>query len=370
MWILPKNHPLSSVFVPESEVLNEDLKGLSEEYERSALWRSKPSSAKTWLARWKRVYWIPRLFGRTLKPFQQKSFEEKLRASLVDTHALPSPLLASGKGKMTNDTFGRLYETMSSQLDLFGASSKMLTTTSPWDSTLFTRTYEHWVTSLRSEFTLRKRLARHMKGNASSSSLFTTPVSTDSNRNTQYQQGGTALSVQAKWPTARVSDVEGGRIQTEFKDGSFRSMRKTSNQEFGAKLRDAVEMTWPTATVTGNHNRKGVSARAGDGLSTAVKKGFPTPSSRDHKGATTNPREGHSPMLDQFVAQWPTPTFGGHNQGSMQEWGGSKNWMRGGQPDQEPSTTGSIQELSRGRLNPKWVCQLMGTTFEKIFFVR
>lgn len=43
------------------------------------------------------------------------------------------------------------------------------------------------------------------------------------------------------WPTARVSDVEGGRIKTEMTDKGFRSKREKSDQWFGAKLRDAVE---------------------------------------------------------------------------------------------------------------------------------
>tara|TARA_R110002051_G_scaffold203417_4_gene269841 strand:- start:6791 stop:7498 length:708 start_codon:yes stop_codon:yes gene_type:complete len=44
-----------------------------------------------------------------------------------------------------------------------------------------------------------------------------------------------------QWPTARVSDVEGGRIKTEITDKGFRSRREKSDQWFGAKLRDAVE---------------------------------------------------------------------------------------------------------------------------------
>tara|TARA_B100000925_G_C21981606_1_gene462569 strand:- start:411 stop:1319 length:909 start_codon:yes stop_codon:yes gene_type:complete len=44
-----------------------------------------------------------------------------------------------------------------------------------------------------------------------------------------------------QWPTARVSDVEGGRIKTQETDKGFRSRREKSDQWFGAKLRDAVE---------------------------------------------------------------------------------------------------------------------------------
>jgi hypothetical protein len=43
------------------------------------------------------------------------------------------------------------------------------------------------------------------------------------------------------WPTARLSDGEGGRIETVLNKTGFKSKRKASNQYFGAKLRDAVE---------------------------------------------------------------------------------------------------------------------------------
>jgi hypothetical protein len=38
-----------------------------------------------------------------------------------------------------------------------------------------------------------------------------------------------------------VSDGEGGRIKTEMTSGGFRSLRRKSDQFFGAKLRDAIE---------------------------------------------------------------------------------------------------------------------------------
>jgi hypothetical protein len=47
------------------------------------------------------------------------------------------------------------------------------------------------------------------------------------------------------WPTARSSDAEGGRIKTEKTEKGFRSKREKSDQYFGAKLRDAVEMEKP-----------------------------------------------------------------------------------------------------------------------------
>jgi hypothetical protein len=76
---------------------------------------------------------------------------------------------------------------------------------------------------------------------------------------------------------------------------------------------------WPTPIVCGNYNRPGASATSGMGLATAVK-------------------------------LWPTPNAGSPRWGgTMQEWGGSKNWVRKEMP-----------ELAGGPLNPTWVEWLMG----------
>jgi hypothetical protein len=55
------------------------------------------------------------------------------------------------------------------------------------------------------------------------------------------------------WQTARMSDAEGGPIQTEMTDDGFRSYRANSGQWFGAKLRDAAETHekhWATPRVS------------------------------------------------------------------------------------------------------------------------
>lgn len=50
------------------------------------------------------------------------------------------------------------------------------------------------------------------------------------------------LNQEVMFPTPRTSDAGGGRITTELTETGYRSYRKSSNQWFGAKLRDAVEM--------------------------------------------------------------------------------------------------------------------------------
>lgn len=352
MWILPQQLKKSFLSAQDLEESSEDLNELALQFEKSVLWRSKPSSAKTWLSRWKRVFWMPLLFGRTLKPSLQENFTDWWTVLLEATPVPLSHLPDSDLVPMMNDTFGRLYELMSKQLDLFGASSKTSTITSPWDSILFTKTYALWVTQLRQEYSVRQKQALHMRGRESSS-----------------------------WPTPHASPQEN------------RTTKPTPSQEkngHGKYL--AVEVhNWPTpSTIEGHQDKELFQAR--------VKR---LKERNTGKNGTKYSGNGAGPNLGMAVQLWPTPTFGGNNQGSLQEWGGSGNKLRFASPsardgrdgraseqtmnrnsrplneqivsghlDQDNlNTTGSIQELSRGRLNPLWVCQLMGTTLEKIFFV-
>lgn len=454
MWILPSNLKESFLSAQESAASSEELNALVSRLESSVTWRGKQYSAKIWLARWKRVFWLRRLSGRILDPSMEGRFVDWWTASLEATRARVNPSPENESSRTMQDTFGRLYETLSRQLDLFGAGSKTLMTTSQELSSTFFQTYGIWVTQLRQAYSRRQKLARHMRENASSSSPSTrgltgdfwlTPRATESpetaeaylkrmqaspdpKNNTKTRPG--SLNSQVNWKTPGASETEGGALKELSGDAKY-------------KLRDQVN--WPTATayqqsesVENYHIRakrmkerhKGKTGNgAGMSLATAVKqenwetpqardfrspdlpesqnyqrkvekgytidlnsqvmekeKNFPTPMSRDYRnghGAESDAfekrkgeakRKGTGVNLVEYVQReesWPTPTFAGNNQGTLQEWGGSKNPFRGGQPGPDsPNTHGKTRELSRGRLNPKWVSQLMGTTLERIFFVR
>jgi hypothetical protein len=109
----------------------------------------------------------------------------------------------------------------------------------------------------------------------------------------QNQKNGTVierLGTQVlSWPTARTSDAEEGRIQTEMTETGFRSIRAKSNQYFGAKLRDAVE--------------------------TYTEKNWPTPAARDCKEA--NGPE-HMKKAQSRMGQLPNAViYGPHDPGSL-----------------------------------------------------
>lgn len=169
MWILPNNHPLSSRFAQEYADSKEDLKEYFEASELPLMWKSKPLSWKTFCLQWKRVWWMQHLSGRILKPSTRTRFEIELMGSLEAIPASLSVLPVTGGGIQIQDTFTRILNQELAQLDLFGVSSKMSPVTSQWDTPKFQKAFERWVTELRAESTLRKKLAQHMRESVFSS---------------------------------------------------------------------------------------------------------------------------------------------------------------------------------------------------------
>jgi hypothetical protein len=119
------------------------------------------------------------------------------------------------------------------------------------------------------------------------------------------------------WKTAQCSllEEEPESLQILPRSGMTRggllwerpmSERRTNATEFGS---------WPTPTVCGNYNRKGLSPTSGDGLATAVMK-------------------------------WPTPT--------------AHNAKEGGFQSEHQRNTPTLAAQAGGSLNPMWVEWLMG----------
>ena len=109
-------------------------------------------------------------------------------------------------------------------------------------------------------------------------------------------------------PTPQAMDASGGK-------GRMNANANTK-QWGGVNSLSGMAATgmWPTPTVHGNHNRKGLSKNSGDGLSTAVK-------------------------------MWPTPT-------RSDGMGGPGSSGRDGGPN--------LRTAVKGQLNPAWECWLMG----------
>lgn len=114
-------------------------------------------------------------------------------------------------------------------------------------------------------------------------------------------------------------------------------------------------LLWPTASVCGNYNRKGVSATSGDSLATAVKN-WPAPTAADAlignlQSTQQKPGSMHSVNLSKAVS-WPTPT--------QSDWRGACSAMirKGGRKRNRLDFV--VYEKQQGQLNADWVEILMG----------
>jgi len=294
MWILPKNYQLSSHFAQDMVESKEDLTLPGLNIESSLMWRSKPSPLRTWSRRWKPGSYLPHLFTRILKPSQQKYFEEKLASSLEDIHVNLSQQQGSDSEKMTQDTSGPTYGDTSNQLDLLDASLKTSRDTSRLDSPASSATWKKIVTEQRGEYSQRVKLAHLTKENESTSWL--SPTTIDISRTPsgmqkrveyrasigrKYVEGCLTEQVmnrQQNWPTPQAmmpeQTYETWKARMERKtDPKSKNKKVPDNLAIAVKLRDSMETTesWPTVTVNGNYNRKGVSKTSGDGLATVVR---------------------------------------------------------------------------------------------------
>ena len=364
MWILPKQLHIS-VYAPGMRALVSDSEEFSQLCEKSLTWRGKDSLSRTWLQRWKRESWMQHLCSRTLRPSHTESFVERYLSSQEDSLVSPSVLLESVKLLKTPDTSSPTSQTEleSANLELFSlktykGSSPARQQTESQFSNMSSESWKEWVIEQRQEYSQRKRSA-HLIRESESSSL--------------------------GWPTARTSDAEGGRIQTEMTDQGFKSKRHKSNQTFGAKLRDAVETyeeqkNWSTPTVMDTANIQ--------------------------KPRKRNPSGGQKPPLCQEVKNWATPIVGdahlasnpeaaqkrlAEGKATLSRQAEAKNWPTattrdwkdtnatvppsranpskqtlgqrvahvGLQDQANPNTNGKSQEL-QGKLNPNWVEHLMG----------
>jgi len=180
------------------------------------------------------------LSSRTLNNSLTESFVDKWTSYLADSRANHSVVRDSVKQLMTQDTCSHTSEMESGTANLELFSSKMLEESSqPRQGTenqfsnMSSESWKDWVTEQRQEYSQRKKSA-HLTRESESSSL--------------------------GWPTASVSDPEGGsqanRVEWTESGAKLRKKDKP-HMTYGAKLRDAVEnheKNWATPQTFDSNN--------------------------------------------------------------------------------------------------------------------
>lgn len=218
MWIVPKNYRPSSHCALDTVESKEDLSLLGSAIESSVMWRSKPSPVQTWLRRWKRTSWIRALFGRMLKPSQHTSFETALTCYLEGIRASRLVMQATSEVGMTQGICGHTSGASSKQLDLFDASLRMSTDTSPRVSEMCSKTWKALVTEQRLEYSQRKNAEPHTRERESLS--WPTPTAhlvKEFASPAEFTRNTPTLTAMVNWPTPTVA--EAGKISCRANHG-------------------------------------------------------------------------------------------------------------------------------------------------------
>ena len=175
MWILPKQLHTSR-FVADMKALGLDSEEFSQTCEKSLMWRGKDSLSRTWLQRWKRENWMQHLCLRTLRPSHTESFEDAWTSSLGDSHVSLSQMQECVEGLKTLDTSFPTSQTESGSANLEFAflktwqeSSQPRLETENQFSNMSSEHWKNWVIEQRQEYSLRRKLAHHIKESESSS---------------------------------------------------------------------------------------------------------------------------------------------------------------------------------------------------------
>ena len=152
------------------------------------------------------------------------------------------------------------------------------------------------------------------------------------------------------WKTAQCSFLEDSTecLETLPRSGMTRDgllwelpmlERRTSETDSGF---------WPTPTVNGNYNKKGLSPTSGDGLATAVmKRMWPTPTMQGLNGGS------NSRSAAMKRGYWPTPQASDNRNRGTKETPAIARRMEAGKQVM-------LSMCMDGPLNPNWVEWLMG----------
>ena len=238
MWIIPKT---LSRFVPDTEGLSLELDEQAWMFAQSVTWRSKFMSKQYWLKRWKKGDYVQRLFGLTLSPSMHAPFVASWTESQEASHVSHFQAPENEKDKKTQGTYGQASQTLFDFADPDGSSSKTCQDWLPLGCVTSCKTWGEWVTERRGVYSQRKKLARHTKGNESSS--WATPQASDhvegarTAKESNQKCLGRDLNQMENWPTPRAGNPgsrkpgTGGKILAEEAKKNWPTPRETMSRD-------------------------------------------------------------------------------------------------------------------------------------------
>lgn len=214
MWIIPSTISPSAPVTAASTL---DCEQFCQVAERSLMWRSKASPARTWSRRWNRVGWIQHLSARICTSSHSQSFEDWWTSSLEDSRASRSATLAHAWELKTRATSGRQSPEESESADQLLFSSRTWTElqlrslpATARFSTTSSATWKAWVTERRQDSLQRRKSAHRTSENVGSSWGWPTPTTQMEKPRAKYAgaaaNDGKNLIDVVVWPTASARD--------------------------------------------------------------------------------------------------------------------------------------------------------------------
>ena len=263
MWLYVPSHCLQ-----ESEDSTSEFDLLFLRLERFATWKGSFMPPQFWRRAWKKEAWTSLLSTATLKHSTLAHGVERWILFMVGSHASPTPSPASGKATKTNAPSGQNLQESWPSVDPPWSSSR---TSQPslWgeDLDLSERNYADWATSskIRSS-SARQMLARltFVRGSSSSPTIWQTPkdssggnVSRSGDRKDELLLAGQAET----WPTAVVQDSESHAVAANRGSDSSRHSGTTltdATRDFEERgRRGENQYPTPSATVYGSGQNEG-----------------------------------------------------------------------------------------------------------------
>lgn len=148
--------------------------------ERSAWSKGKPMPSQSWAKTWRKASWLQRLCGRMCEPSTADHGVALWMASLAASRVSPTAKPEKCSAKTTNATCGPTPGGSSSSLARGTSGSRTSKASSATAARgASTETYSGLAARLRSDFSLRQKLALHRAGPGSSSSLWPIPAARD-----------------------------------------------------------------------------------------------------------------------------------------------------------------------------------------------
>jgi hypothetical protein len=251
MWILPSTISPSAPATAASTLDSEQFSRLAEQ---SLAWRSKPSPARTWSRRWKRVSWIRHLSSRICTPSTHDHTVGMSGFSVAGFLASRSVKQAADAQTKTLVTCFHRSNASSTNADP-GASSWKTSRESflpgfkePQKPAYSCMSWTDWrleVTRRRGDCSARRNAAHRIAATASSSWQWPTPQTSEAKSDTNQDRAARGKQVMLchavkRWPTATVGDSKSARNAT--------ANRTKGGHHSGTTLTDAITL-WPTATA-------------------------------------------------------------------------------------------------------------------------